>query len=33
MKLIHVIGDSRFGGAGRIILRLGQIAQAQGLAG
>ena len=30
MKLIHLIGDSRFGGAGRIILRLGQIAQAQG---
>jgi glycosyltransferase involved in cell wall biosynthesis len=30
MKLIHVIGDSRFGGAGRIILRLGQIGQAQG---
>jgi glycosyltransferase involved in cell wall biosynthesis len=30
MKLIHVIGDSRFGGAGRIILRLGQVAQAEG---
>ena len=30
VKLLHVIGDSRFGGAGRIILRLGQTAQAEG---
>jgi len=30
VKLLHVIGDSRFGGAGRIILRLGQVAQAEG---
>ena len=30
LKLLHVIGDSRFGGAGRIILRLGQVAQAEG---
>ena len=30
MRLLHVIGDSRFGGAGRIILRLGQVAQAEG---
>lgn len=30
MRLIHVVGDSRFGGAGRIILRLGQVAQAEG---
>jgi|SRR5215472_2378121 len=29
-KLLHVIGDSRFGGAGRIILRLGKVAQAEG---
>jgi glycosyltransferase involved in cell wall biosynthesis len=29
-KLLHVVGDSRFGGAGRIILRLGQVAQADG---
>jgi len=30
VRLLHVIGDSRFGGAGRIILRLGQVARAQG---
>jgi glycosyltransferase involved in cell wall biosynthesis len=30
LKLLHVIGDSCFGGAGRIILRLGQVAKAQG---
>jgi glycosyltransferase involved in cell wall biosynthesis len=29
-KLIHITGDSCFGGAGRIILRLGQIAQTAG---
>lgn len=30
VKLLHIVGDSRFGGAGRIILRLGEIAQAEG---
>ena len=30
VRLLHVIGDSRFGGAGRIILRLGQVARAEG---
>ena len=30
VKLLHVVGDSRFGGAGRIIVRLGQVAQAEG---
>ena len=30
LRLLHVVGDSRFGGAGRIILRLGQVAQAEG---
>jgi glycosyltransferase involved in cell wall biosynthesis len=30
LKLLHVIGDSRFGGAGRIILGLAQAAQAEG---
>jgi glycosyltransferase involved in cell wall biosynthesis len=30
LKLLHVIGDSCFGGAGRIILRLGQVARAEG---
>jgi glycosyltransferase involved in cell wall biosynthesis len=30
VKLLHVIGDSRFGGAGRIILGLGKVAQAEG---
>jgi len=30
LKLLHVIGDSCFGGAGRIILRLGQVAKAEG---
>ncbi len=30
VRLLHVVGDSRFGGAGRIILGLGQAAQAQG---
>ena len=30
MRLLHIVGESRFGGAARIILRLGQIAQAEG---
>jgi glycosyltransferase involved in cell wall biosynthesis len=30
MRLLHVVGDSRFGGAGRIILGLGQAARAKG---
>ena len=30
LRLLHVIGNSRFGGAGRIILRLGQVAKAEG---
>jgi len=30
VRLLHVVGDSRFGGAGRIILRLGQVAQSEG---
>ena len=30
VKLLHVVGDSRFGGAARIILRLGQVAKAEG---
>lgn len=30
VKLLHVVGDSRFGGAARIILRLGQEARAEG---
>jgi glycosyltransferase involved in cell wall biosynthesis len=30
VKLLHITGGSRFGGAGRIILRLGEVAQAQG---
>ncbi len=30
LKLLHVVGDSCFGGAGRIILRLGQVAKAEG---
>ena len=30
MRLLHVVGDSRFGGAGRIILGLGQMARAEG---
>jgi glycosyltransferase involved in cell wall biosynthesis len=30
VRLLHITGDSRFGGAGRIILRLGQVAQAEG---
>jgi glycosyltransferase involved in cell wall biosynthesis len=30
VRLLHVTGDSCFGGAGRIILRLGQVAKAQG---
>ena len=30
VRLLHVIGNSCFGGAGRIILRLGQVAQAEG---
>ena len=30
VRLLHVVGDSRFGGASRIILRLGQVAKAEG---
>jgi glycosyltransferase involved in cell wall biosynthesis len=30
VRLLHIIGNSRFGGAARIILRLGQVAQAEG---
>ena len=30
LKLLHITGGSRYGGAARIILRLGQIAQAEG---
>jgi glycosyltransferase involved in cell wall biosynthesis len=30
IRLLHVVGDSRFGGAARIILRLGQITKAEG---
>jgi glycosyltransferase involved in cell wall biosynthesis len=30
IRLLHVIGDSRYGGAARIILRLGQVAQSEG---
>jgi glycosyltransferase involved in cell wall biosynthesis len=30
LRLLHIIGDSRFGGAGRIILHLGQTAKAEG---
>ena len=30
VKLLHVVGDSRFGGAARIILRLGQVVNALG---
>ena len=30
VRLLHVVGDSRFGGAASIILRLGQVAQAEG---
>jgi glycosyltransferase involved in cell wall biosynthesis len=30
LRLLHVTGDSCFGGAGRIIRRLGQVAQAEG---
>ena len=30
VRLLHVVGESRYGGAARIILRLGQIAQAEG---
>ena len=30
VRLLHIVGESRFGGAARIILRLGQIAQAEG---
>jgi glycosyltransferase involved in cell wall biosynthesis len=30
IRVLHVVGDSRFGGAARIILRLGQIARAEG---
>lgn len=29
-RLLHITGDSRFGGAGRIIVRLGETAKAQG---
>ena len=28
--MLHIVGESRYGGAARIILRLGQIAQAEG---
>ena len=30
VKLLHITGDSRFGGAGRIIIGLGRIARAEG---
>lgn len=30
MRMLHIVGDSRFGGAGRIILGLGRVAQADG---
>jgi glycosyltransferase involved in cell wall biosynthesis len=30
VRLLHVVGDSRFGGAARIILRLGQVVKALG---
>lgn len=30
LRLLHIVGDSRFGGAGRIILRLSDIAHAEG---
>ena len=30
VRLLHIVGESRFGGAARIILRLGQIAQDEG---
>ncbi len=30
MKLLHIVGDSRFGGAGRIILGLGRVARQEG---
>ncbi len=30
MRLLHIVGDSRFGGAGRIILGLGRIAREEG---
>jgi glycosyltransferase involved in cell wall biosynthesis len=30
LRLLHVVGESRFGGAGKIILRLGKVAQAEG---
>jgi len=30
VRLLHIVGESRYGGAARIILRLGQIAQAEG---
>jgi glycosyltransferase involved in cell wall biosynthesis len=30
IRLLHIVGDSRFGGAGRIILGLSQMAKAQG---
>jgi len=30
MKLLHIVGDSRFGGAGKIILALAQMAKAEG---
>jgi glycosyltransferase involved in cell wall biosynthesis len=30
VRVLHVVGESRYGGAARIILRLGQIAEAEG---
>ena len=30
IKVLHVVGDSAFGGASRIILRLAQLAKAEG---
>jgi glycosyltransferase involved in cell wall biosynthesis len=30
VRLLHIVGESRYGGAARIILRLGQVAQAEG---
>jgi len=30
LRLLHVVGDSRFGGAAKIILRLGQVMKVEG---
>jgi glycosyltransferase involved in cell wall biosynthesis len=30
LRLLHVVGESRYGGAGKIVLQLGQVAQAEG---